>query len=192
MARCEARPARAPRKQDRTARQAPLGEAARDLLDRLSKTRSGEWVFPGTASEGHMSEGALYLFWCGVRDQAGIAADARLHDLRHSHASHAIMNGESLHMAGRLLGHRRPGDHQPVCSSRPRNAERGCGAGHDGDRAQAMLIGAGLHPPTPPPLARTAPASTRRRATLGSAISIDPSASTPQVNWGYSTILSAG
>ena len=28
-------------------------------------------------------------------------------DLRHSHASHAIMNGESLHMAGRLLGHRR-------------------------------------------------------------------------------------
>ena len=34
-------------------------------------------------------------------------ADARLHDLSHSYASHAIMNGESLHMAGRLLGHRR-------------------------------------------------------------------------------------
>ncbi len=34
-------------------------------------------------------------------------ADARLHDLRHSHASHAIMNGESLHVTGRLLGHRR-------------------------------------------------------------------------------------
>ena len=54
-----------------------------------------------------MSEGALYWFWRGVRDEAGIAEDARLHDLRHSHASHAIMNGESLHMAGRLLGHRR-------------------------------------------------------------------------------------
>ena len=38
---------------------------------------------------------------------AGIAADARLHDLRHSHASHAVMSGESLHVAGRLLGHRR-------------------------------------------------------------------------------------
>ena len=88
-------------------RQVPLGEAARSLLDRLSKTRSGEWVFPGTAREGHMSEGALYYFWCGVRDEAGITADARLHDLRHSHASHAIMNGESLHMTGRLLGHRR-------------------------------------------------------------------------------------
>ena len=39
--------------------------------------------------------------------EAGIVADARLHDLRHNHASHATMDGESLHMAGRLLGHRR-------------------------------------------------------------------------------------
>ena len=31
-----------------------------------------------------------------------IVADARLHDLRHAHASpHAVMNGESLHVAGR-------------------------------------------------------------------------------------------
>ena len=42
-----------------------------------------------------------------MRDAAGIVPDARLHDLRHAHASHAVMNGESLHVAGRLLGHRR-------------------------------------------------------------------------------------
>ena len=88
-------------------RQVPLGKAARQVLDRLSKTRSGEWVFPGTAPEGHLGEGQLYCFWLGVRAEACIVADARLHDLRHSHASHAIMNGESLHMAGCLLGHRR-------------------------------------------------------------------------------------
>ena len=88
-------------------REVPLGEAARELLDSLRKTRSGKCVFPGTAPGGHMSEGVLYWFWCGLRDEAGIVADARLHDLRHTHASHAIMNGEILHMVGRLLGHRR-------------------------------------------------------------------------------------
>lgn len=84
-----------------------LGEAARDLLDRLSRTVPGGWVFPGALPGRPLSKQALYEFWRRVREEAGIVADARLHDLRHSHASHAVMNGESLHMAGRLLGHRR-------------------------------------------------------------------------------------
>ena len=54
-----------------------------------------------------INKNALYYFWIKLRDQAGIVADARLHDLRHFHASHAIMSGESLHVTGRLLGHRR-------------------------------------------------------------------------------------
>ena len=83
-----------------------LGKAARELLDRLSKTRSGEWVFPGPDGDKPLNRNRLLYFWNKVRDEADIVADARLHDLRHSHASHAIMNGESLHMTGRLLGHR--------------------------------------------------------------------------------------
>ena len=31
----------------------------------------------------------------------------RLHDLRHTAASHAVMSGENLPLVGRLLGHRR-------------------------------------------------------------------------------------
>ncbi len=54
-----------------------------------------------------MGSNELHYFWTTTRDAAGIVADARLHDLRHAHASHAVMNGESLHVAGRLLGHRR-------------------------------------------------------------------------------------
>ena len=84
-----------------------LSEAARELLEHSSKSRSAEWVFPGATSGRPLGESTLYLFWRRVRDEGGIVADARLHDLRHSHASHAIMNGESLHMTGRLLGHRR-------------------------------------------------------------------------------------
>ena len=84
-----------------------LGEAARELLNRLAETASGEWVFPGDNGDGPLSTDDLWRFWIKARDAAGIVADARLHDLRHSHASHAVMNGESLHVAGRLLGHRR-------------------------------------------------------------------------------------
>ena len=84
-----------------------LGEAARELLDGLAEAASGEWVFPATRRDGPLSKNELYYFWTTTRDVAGIVADARLHDLRHAHASHAVMNGESLHVAGRLLGHRR-------------------------------------------------------------------------------------
>ena len=54
-----------------------------------------------------MSTDDLRRFWIRARDEAGIVADGRLHDLRHAHASHAVMQGESLHVTGRLLGHRR-------------------------------------------------------------------------------------
>ena len=83
-----------------------LGEAARKLLDSLADTASGEWVFPCENGDESLTKNALYWFWTKARDMAGIVADARLHDLRHAHASHAVMNGESLHIAGRLLGHR--------------------------------------------------------------------------------------
>ena len=52
-----------------------------------------------------MTKNALYHFWLKARDEAGIVADARLHNLRHSYASHAIMTGERLHITSRLLGH---------------------------------------------------------------------------------------
>ncbi|MDE0473748.1 MAG: tyrosine-type recombinase/integrase [Gammaproteobacteria bacterium] len=69
--------------------------------------RPGEWVFPGRTGDEPMDKHDLWTFWIKAHDAAGIVADARLHDLRHAHASHAVMNGESLHVTERLLGHRR-------------------------------------------------------------------------------------
>ena len=66
-----------------------LGEAARELLDRLAGSASREWVFPGENADEPLTTHALYEFWLKARDAAGIVADARLHDLRHAHASHA-------------------------------------------------------------------------------------------------------
>ena len=100
-------PGLSPRDAKTGPRQVLLGEAARKLLDRLADSASGEWVFPGENGDEPLTKHALYKLWIRARDAAGIVADARLHDLRRAHASHAVMNGESLHVAGRLLGHRR-------------------------------------------------------------------------------------
>lgn len=44
--------------------------------------------------------------WRAVCESAGLGR-LRLHDLRHTYASHAVMSGENLPLVGRLLGHRR-------------------------------------------------------------------------------------
>ena len=85
-----------------------LCEAARRLLAGLAMTPSEEWVLSENGGVEPIHRNTLYQLWAQLRAKAGIVSDARLHDLRHSHASHAIMDGESLHVTSRLLGHRRP------------------------------------------------------------------------------------
>ena len=105
---CEVKPDRLTLTDAKTGpRHVLLGKAARELLDSLAGTASGEWVFPCDGGDEPLTRNSLWKFWKKTREAAGIVADARLHDLRHAHASHAVMNGESLHVAGRLLGHRR-------------------------------------------------------------------------------------
>ena len=41
-----------------------------------------------------------------IRCKSGLSSDIRLHDLRHTFASQAVMQGETLMMTGQLLGHR--------------------------------------------------------------------------------------
>ena len=124
---CEVKPDRLTLIDGKTGpRHALLGEAARELLAGLAETASGEWVFPGKGEEEPLHKDDLWTFWTRTRDEAGIVADARLHDLRHAHASHAVMNGESLHVTGRLLGHRRASTTNRLRSSRRRDAKPGC------------------------------------------------------------------
>ena len=79
-----------------------LSSPARAVLDGLP--RKGEWVFPSPQRRGPLSVTMFETFWRRIRQEAGIA-DARLHDCRHTYASIAIMQGETVTATARLLGH---------------------------------------------------------------------------------------
>ena len=80
-----------------------LSQPARNVLDGLERT--SRWVFPALREDRPRSGAWLHWNWCRVREEAGLR-DARLHDLRHTHASLALREGESVLAIGRLLGHR--------------------------------------------------------------------------------------
>ena len=84
-----------------------LGEAASSLLQRRRRQRKGRtaFVFPSPYDQAKPRRSMPYV-WRRIRAEAGLADDVRLHDLRHSYASHAVMRGESLMITGKLLGHR--------------------------------------------------------------------------------------
>ena len=79
-----------------------LSSAARSVIEALP--RMDRWLFPASKGTGPMRMETLYGCWRSVRTAAGLP-DVRLHDLRHSYASFALRQGESVSTIGRLLGH---------------------------------------------------------------------------------------
>ena len=78
-----------------------LNSNAKNILARQPRTGSA-WVFPASdLSQPRSSELSL---WRKVRREARIE-DVRLHDLRHTFASHAVMQNVPLPVVSRLLGH---------------------------------------------------------------------------------------
>ena len=86
-------------------RAGPLGEAARTHIEMLPGTRDPDaFLFPRCAhGKGYYT---LRNCWRAVCDDARIGK-LRLHDLRHTAASQAVMAGENLPLVGKLLGHKR-------------------------------------------------------------------------------------
>ncbi len=82
-----------------------LSEPARTVLDGLEQ--KNRWIFPASGADRPRSVTWLDYFWHRVRAEADLE-DIRLHDLRHTHASLALRQGETVLAIGRLLGHRKP------------------------------------------------------------------------------------
>jgi integrase len=93
-------------KQKRTEHIPLSGPALTLLTDMRAKAEPQEAnLLPGNASGRPLRD--IKKFWKVVTAQAGIA-NYRLHDNRHTHASHLVSSGLSLEIVGRLLGHTNP------------------------------------------------------------------------------------
>jgi len=84
------------------ARVVHIGQAAVDVLARHVRRQGGE-LFPMKKGA---SVRAVSNLWVKLRIKADIA-DVRIHDLRHTFASYAVMDGHTLPMVAKLLGHKR-------------------------------------------------------------------------------------
>ena len=82
-----------------------LSSPARRVLDGLP--RRGSRVFPSGTAGSSLAPQAMNHFWDRLRSEAGLD-DVTLHDARHSYASVAMMQGETVVTIGKLLGHRNP------------------------------------------------------------------------------------
>jgi integrase len=81
-----------------------LGDEAQMLLASLERRGSSDRVFWNKQTRRPVAE--MHGFWAEVRTEANLPG-VRLHDLRHSFASHAAARSETLPMIGKLLGHSR-------------------------------------------------------------------------------------
>ena len=82
-----------------------LSSAAREILDGLPRRSS--WIFPSTRTNSSMTTVTVDQLWYRVRAEADLP-EVRIHDLRHTYASIAMAQGETVLTIGRLLGHRDP------------------------------------------------------------------------------------
>ena len=80
-----------------------LNGPAKQIVERWFRQGNDPWVFPSPLYPARPRCPDL-LLWYRIRREAGIE-DVRLHDLRHTVASQAAMNGVPLPVVARLLGH---------------------------------------------------------------------------------------
>ena len=112
------------------ARRVPLTPAVEWVLAGIPRVDGNPWVIAGKKPAAHLSN--LDQAWARLRARAGLE-DVRIHDCRHSYASHALAIGEGLPMIGALLGHRKV-----TTTARYAHLKR------DTEKASAVKVGASI------------------------------------------------
>ena len=86
----------------------PLSDAATQILAGIQSKSvdSSAYVFPSRLSTDEPTQD-IKRFWREIQRDADLS-DVRMHDLRHTFASHLVSSGTSEAIVGRLLGHTQP------------------------------------------------------------------------------------
>lgn len=80
----------------------PLSSQAIELLRKMKETAIEEHLFPSKIPGKPLQD--IKKSWKTIQKRAGLE-NIRIHDLRHTHASHLVSSGLSLSIVGKLLGH---------------------------------------------------------------------------------------
>lgn len=83
----------------------PLSEQTLEVLKTLQGLRNNDspYLFPGKVENKPLED--IKRFWSKIKKEAELGDDIRIHDLRHTYASHLVSSGMSLTIVGQLLGH---------------------------------------------------------------------------------------
>ena len=82
-----------------------LGQAAIEEFQRTPKIARNPFVITGNIDGQYLSD--MQKPWRRIRKAADLE-DVRIHDLRHTFASHGVAMGQGLPIIGKLLGHSQP------------------------------------------------------------------------------------
>jgi integrase len=94
---------RIPRTKSGDSHVVPLTQLALEVLARRCDTKTSDWVFPSKSATGHLVEPKRS--WYLLLEAAGLE-NLRMHDLRRTLGSYMAMGNQSLHVIGKVLGHR--------------------------------------------------------------------------------------
>ena len=81
----------------------PLSSQVVLILKKMTETAASPYLFPGKVPGKPLQY--MNKSWNSIRIQAGFLEHTRLHDLRHTYASHLVSSGLSLSIVGKMLGH---------------------------------------------------------------------------------------